>query len=195
MDADTINTLVAKAQAEALGRRQAAADELRRLLLQQGKPSGDDEKRIADALEVLGIRADELPAVLEVVQKLANYEALMADLPNRIAAVGAAHMKLAEFDAAAEVRRQQFFDEMAAKRLPLAAAESRALGKQYETREAQQWVSTYRAKWQGIIEGISHEEILERNRPHGTPHGAPTSHQPQGVLHEEPSSRARQSFK
>jgi hypothetical protein len=140
--------------------------------LQQGKPTDGDEIRIADALEVLGIRADELPGVLEIVQKLDRYEQFMADLPNRVAAVGDARMKLSEFDKAAEAQRIQLYNETAAKRKPLEAAENHALGKQNETREAQQWVSTFRAKWQGIVEGIGYEEILERNRPHGTPHGA-----------------------
>ena len=172
MDADVAKILVEKARAESRARRQAAADELRGLLLQQGKPTDDAAKRIADALEVLGIRADELPGVLEVVQKLENYEALMADQPNRVAAVGVAHKKLAEFDAAAEAQRKRFYDETMAKREPLQAVESQAVAMQNETREAQQWLSTVRAKWQGIVEGISHEGILERDRSHGTPHGA-----------------------
>jgi hypothetical protein len=173
MDADQVNSLVAKAQAEALARRQAAAEELHGLLLQQGKPTDGDEKHIADCLEVLGVGADKLPEILDIVTKLDRYEALMADLPARTAAVGATHCKLAEFDQETEALRARMYDERMAKREPLAAAESRATCKQNETREAQQWLSTYRAKWQGIVEGISHEEILEHNRPRGTPHGAP----------------------
>ena len=173
MDAEQVNSLVAKAQAEALARRQAAADELRGLLLQQDKPTKDDEKRLADALEVLGIRADELPGVLELVQKLARYEELMADLPARTAAAGAAHMKLAELDAAADAQRKRFEDELAAKRVPLAIAESQAVCRLHETRAAQQWLSTYRAKWQAIVVGGDYQDILERGRPRGTPHGGP----------------------
>ena len=169
MDADQVNLLVNRARAEALARRQAAADSLRGLLLRKGAPSPGDEKRIADDLEVLGIRADELPGVLEIVQKLEGYEALIADLPARVAAVGVAHRRLAEFDAAAEAQRKRFYDETMAKREPLQVAEGHAVAMQNETREAQQWLSTVRANWQGIVEGISPQKILERDRPHGAP--------------------------
>ena len=201
MDADQVNSLVEKARAEALARRQAAADSLRGLLLQQGKPTDGDEKRIADDLEVLGIRADELPGVLELVQKLDSFETLMADLPNRMAAVGAAHCNLSKFDVETEALRARMYDERMAKRQPLEAAENHARGKQYETREAQQWLSTVRAKWQAIVEGGNYEEIRDRDRPrhmpHGgvVPHGASTSNPPQDVPSEKPGGTIRQSYK
>jgi len=172
MDADQVNSLVEKARAEALARRQSAADELRGILLQTGKPSAAAEGRIADAIELLGIKGHELPNVLEVVNQLDRFEVLMADLPARVAAVGVAHKKLAEFDAAAAVRRQQLESELLAERLPLEAAEGSALSKQHETREAQQWLSTFRMKWQAIVEGVDYEEIQDRNRPRGVPRGA-----------------------
>jgi hypothetical protein len=186
MDADQVNELIERTKAESLDRRRAAAQELRALLLREGKPGKDDHARLLEVAGALGLQAEQLPEVLEIVTKLERYDRLLSEEGERLAEHKRAHVALKEFDDAVEAARAKAFDEAAEKRLPIAAEENRIGARIAELEEPRRWRSTVAAKWSAIVEGISHEEAFnhrsfDQANPPGKAHrgaGAPAVQAP-----------------
>ncbi len=171
MDTAEVNELIERTKAESLARRRAAAQELRALLLKEGKPGKGDHARLLELAGVLDIKTDQLPEVLEVLQKLERYDRMLSEREERVAAHKRAVVALRDFDSQVEAARARAFDEAAQKRLPLATEENKAASRIRELQEPRQWRGTVAAKWSAIVQGISYDEAFEQMNPQAVPHG------------------------
>ncbi len=83
MDTTQVSEIILRMKADALERRRAAAKELRGLLLNDGKPGKGDHARLIELAGVLGLQPEQLPEVLENLQKLERFDRLMAEEADR----------------------------------------------------------------------------------------------------------------
>lgn len=169
-----VGTLVDHVRADSETRKRAAADQLWEVLLRNDKPKTGDEERLADAIGTLGINAESLPEILEIVQTLARSEQLVAELDERRQAAGQANRELTAVDDWVAAEHERIAAEADAKRQPLQRAKADADRRLRDAEEARRMLGNYRAKWFSLVDGISFEAALEAVRPpRGIPHGAP----------------------
>jgi len=169
----TIDSLIAKFSADALTRRRGAAEQLRSVLLRASSPKSGDEKLLGDLVEMLGLQIEELPRILETVQTLARYEALVGQWDDLRAAEADAQRAVSGIEEWAQAEHARIERAAEAKRQPLMGNLNRAQTRVREAQEARQWVSTFRARWKALADGITEEEAAASLRPtRGKPHGS-----------------------
>lgn len=171
MDANQVTELIQKTRADAQERRRAAAEELRVLLLNEGKPGKSDHTRLFELAGVLGLQPEQLPEVLDILQKLARYDQLLTEEADRKADLSRAIAEVAALEKVIEDDARKFETECAARREPVYARKQAAETRVRELAEPRQWRVTVAAKWAAIVEGVSYEEAFEQSRSRGTPHG------------------------
>ncbi len=172
MDTTQVSEIILRMKADALERRRAAAKELRGLLLNDGKPGKGDHARLIELAGVLGLQPEQLPEVLENLQKLERFDRLMAEEADRKADLNRAIAEVAALEKVIEDDARKFEAECAARREPVYARKQAAETRVRELAEPRQWRVTVAAKWAAIVEGVSYEEAFEQSRSRGTPHGA-----------------------
>ena len=172
MDATQVNELIERTKAEALDRRRAAGQELRTLLLGKDKPGKSDHDRLLELCGVLGIQTEQLPDVLELVRKIQRYEHLLAEEPVRLAEHRAAIREETDLERAVGEELKKLNADADARRAPVLQRKRASALRLEELKEPHQWATTAQAKWEALVEGISHEEALERKVQRATPHGS-----------------------
>ena len=165
MDTTEVNELIERTKAESLNRRRAAAQELRTILLKEGKPGKSDHARLLELAGSLGIEAEQLPEVLETVQQLEWCQKVLADADARQVAYKAATDAVAQAEKAEEARRQQAQREAEERMRPLLEGRSTAFRLTQEVNEAKRKESTLAIRWMAILLGISTEEAFDREHP------------------------------
>lgn len=179
MDATQVNDLIEQTKAEAARRRQAAADELRALLLKEGKPGKSEHARLLELADVLDIRPEQLPEVLSTLQLLARYERILAAEEELKADSRAVVDAAAEMDrweqAELERARERVQKEAESRRAPITQKQAEVYARKRELQEAMQWHSTVAAKWASIVEGVDFSVAFARLHPRTIPHGAPAN--------------------
>ena len=173
MASEVSNSLIETVKADAQARRRQAADKLRELLLRESKPRRGDADDLAAIMVVLGLRAEDLPDLVVVVQRLARYEGLIEGWGDVCVAELGARKRLLAVDAWATGEHARVDAEAKAKREPLQAELGQIQGHKTEIAEARRWLMTLQARWLALGEGISEEQALDRLRVSGgMPDGA-----------------------
>jgi len=165
--------LVQQARAANLSRRRAAGDELRALLTRNASPKEGDEQRLLELMEVLDIRAEDLPAVVNLLEEIQGHEAACAKAQEAVLERSRASAELNTVNAWFEAELAKLNAEAEAKRGPLEATLGRAQGIIRGQAEARRLLSIRLPEWQALVDGTSVEEARQvLAPPRGVPHGS-----------------------
>ena len=148
------------------GRREAAAESRRKaaetcraILLRNEDPKPGDDEALGQAMQVLGIEPDDLPAHLKLVERLAQCEKLASKYKQLEAALHRAQNAFHAHDLHIEQARRDLEDKLAAERVPLETAANRAKQKYDEACAARAELPALQDAWQMIVTGNVAEEV------------------------------------
>lgn len=153
MSTELVAGTIERAKAQMLANRQTAGERLRELLRRNAKPQAGDDGKLVELVAELNIGLDELPAVLELAQKLDRYEELLPEeSPAELARCNAVQA-IDKIDAEAVEAHEQIDRDAKARKVPFQKELGMAHQKLRECGEARRWIANARANWSLIVDG------------------------------------------
>jgi hypothetical protein len=148
-----VSETIERAKARMLESRQVAGDQLLELLRRNDQPEPDDERKLVALAEQLGIRMEQLPEILALVQTLDGYEAMLASEGELKDQAFEALQAIAAIDAETAASHARIDREAEEKRRPHEQKQGTAKGRLQRISVAQRWIDNARRNWRAVVNG------------------------------------------